>query len=370
MPRLSLWDKRKRNDYKFFDRVISEQFYVGGTSVFIHKYVGPTDQGDTGDATQPSGETNEQTIQDLLFLENRDRRYDENVYEMRGIYTVTDADFDLRQFGLFLQNDTLYISFHYNDMIDIMGRKLMSGDVIELPHLRDDALLDGESDGLSDRPAINKYYKVTDASRSSEGFSPTWYYHIWRIKVSPLTDSQEYNDILGREVNEDGTLGDLLGQGEDGQTLRDIISNYQDEIGISDAIREQAAREVPERNFETAHFYVVPGDEFGQQYPWIFAGDGEPPNGAVPLGAGEDFPDGAKDGEYWLRTDFEPNVLYQKEGKCWKRVEVDYRKRWTAAHRILETFINNDTETELPTGRTFEEKTAISKAVKPRADFK
>ena len=37
----------------------------------------------------------------------------------------------------FLSNDTIFINVHYNDMIDIMGRKLMVGDVIELPHLLD-----------------------------------------------------------------------------------------------------------------------------------------------------------------------------------------------------------------------------------------
>ena len=369
MPRLRLYDKRKRNDYNFFDNIIKEQFFVGGTAVFIHKYVGIIDQGENDDVTQKIENQNPTNIQDVLFLENRDRKYDENIYELSGIYTISDADFDLRQFGLFLQNDTLFISFHYNDMIDKIGRKLISGDVIELPHLRDDALLDEEDDGLSTNPAINKFYKVEDASRSSEGFSPTWYYHIWRIKVSPLTDSQEYNDILGREVNDDGTLGDYIGNSNNSDTLRDIISNYKDEIGISDAISQEANRQVPERNFETAHFYVVPGDELGKQYPWIFAGDGEPPNGAEPVSSGTFFPEQSNDGDYFLRTDYEPNILYRKEKNIWKRIEIDYRKKWSAASRILETFINNTNKTKLDSCEEFDERTALSKAIKPKSDF-
>ena len=59
-------------------------FQVGGTDLNLHKYIGPYDQGETnkdGDAspTQPNysgSEINELTIQDLLFLENRDRKYD------------------------------------------------------------------------------------------------------------------------------------------------------------------------------------------------------------------------------------------------------------------------------------------------------
>ena len=46
MPRLSLWrDGKHTNDYKFFDRRISEMFTVGGTGILIHKYLGPTEQG-------------------------------------------------------------------------------------------------------------------------------------------------------------------------------------------------------------------------------------------------------------------------------------------------------------------------------------
>ena len=87
MPRLSIFKPEKGADYKFFDRNIKEMFQVGGTDLHFHKYVGPYDQGDTnkdGDAspTQPqySGDSlNERTIQDLLFLENRDRKYEDDM---------------------------------------------------------------------------------------------------------------------------------------------------------------------------------------------------------------------------------------------------------------------------------------------------
>jgi hypothetical protein len=46
-------------------------------------------------------------IEDLLFLENRNRKYSEDVYVLRGVYNVQDIDFNLSQFGLFLQNDTV-----------------------------------------------------------------------------------------------------------------------------------------------------------------------------------------------------------------------------------------------------------------------
>ena len=53
MPRLSLWKPQKGNDYKMIDRVIREHFNVGGTGVFIHKYLGPHAQANSTDPTQP-----------------------------------------------------------------------------------------------------------------------------------------------------------------------------------------------------------------------------------------------------------------------------------------------------------------------------
>ena len=142
MPRLSLYRPQKGNDYKFIDRNIWEMFQVGGTDVLVHRYIGPgaTAQGATP-STPAYSVDNPFQIQDLLFLENRDRKYDPDIYPLRGVYSLSDIDFNLSQFGLFLQNDTIFITFHINDTIEKIGRKLLSGDVIELPHLKDEFAL-------------------------------------------------------------------------------------------------------------------------------------------------------------------------------------------------------------------------------------
>jgi len=131
MPRISLWkDGRHTNDYKFHDRNISEQFTVGGTSMHVHKYLGPKEVSGSDDATQPDIlDPTESSIQDILFLENRDRKYDPDIYNLRGMYRMSDTDFDLSQFGLFLASDTIFITFHLKDMYDMVGRKIMAGDV-------------------------------------------------------------------------------------------------------------------------------------------------------------------------------------------------------------------------------------------------
>ena len=167
MPRLSIFKPEKGNDYKFLDRNIFEMFQVGGTDAFIHKYLGPQDQGNQNDATQPNyvGKTTETTIQDLLFLENRDRKYSEDVFTARCIYNVQDIDFDLTQFGLFLQNDQLFMTVHLNDTVERIGRKIMAGDVIELPHLNDDFSL--QSTDINDNTidqALKRFYVVEDVS--------------------------------------------------------------------------------------------------------------------------------------------------------------------------------------------------------------
>ena len=289
MPRLSLWRPNKTNDYNFFDRTISEQFTAGATDLYVHKYLGPTNQGTSTDYTQPDYDVLAPTnIQDLLFLENRDRTYDPNVYRVRGHYNVQNLDFDLSQFGLFLNNDIIFITVHYNDMIDLVGRKLMVGDVIELPHL-----LDYNPLKETIPVALKRFMQVTDANYASEGFSPTWFPHIWRIKCEPLVDSEEFSQILSAPINEDTYLGiwDIASpypagyvitygdknytalidvpagiappnttywQLDTADNLKDILATYNTNIAINNAALQEAARLVPKSGYNNNNLYVVP----------------------------------------------------------------------------------------------------------------
>ena len=289
MPKLSLYTPVKQNDYKFFDRTISEQFTVGGTDLYIHKYIGPVAQTPSVDFTQPQYLTPDPTqIQDLLFLENRDRKYDTNIYRLRGHYNVQNLDFDLSQFGLFLNNDIIFITVHYNDMIDIVGRKLMVGDVLELPHL-----LDYNPLKETIPVALKRFYQITDANFASEGFSQTWYPHLWRIKCEPLIDSQEFSNILKEPINQDNYLGDYdtgktyppgyvvswgdknyisivevppgknppdpaYWQLDPNQNLKDILSTYNRNLEINNAQLEEAKRIVPKAGYDRSQLYVVP----------------------------------------------------------------------------------------------------------------
>jgi hypothetical protein len=164
MPRLSLYKPEKGNDYRFIDKNVWEMFQVGGTDVLFHKYTGPggTSTPDQATPTTPFYENPVETqIQDLLFLENRDRKYDPDVYVLRGVYNIQDIDFNLSQFGLFLQNDTIFITFHINDTVEKLGRKIIYGDVIELPHLKDDYALNDF------KYSLKRFFVVEDVNRAS-----------------------------------------------------------------------------------------------------------------------------------------------------------------------------------------------------------
>jgi hypothetical protein len=75
------------------------------------------------------------------------------------------------------------------------------------------------------------------------------------------------------------------------------------------------------------------------------------------------------DGEYFLRLDFEPDRLFQKQGNCYVRIEDDLRKVWTAYNRRLDTYIDNINETVLDDGTTVREKQSISEVIPQREDL-
>jgi hypothetical protein len=386
MPRLSIYKPEKGNDYKFFDRTIKEQFSVGGTDIFLHKYIGPYDQGATNkdglaSPTQPnySGTTSETTIQDLLFLENRDRKYSSDVYVVRGIYNVQDIDFNLSQFGMFLQNDTIFMTVHLNDIVERIGRKPMSGDVIELPHMKDDFSLD-ENIPI----ALKRFYVVEDVNRAAEGFSATWWPHLLRLKLKTLVDSQEFRDILG--------------DAETAGSLASYMSTYNKEKEINTAVIQQAEADAPKSGFNSKQFYVAPIDERGNirtdnvnsdgsvatdktvnavidtpassHYGFYYNGDGVPPNGN-PAGFGTSFPTSSVDtGDYFLRTDFLPNRLFRYDGVRWVKVEDSVRLTMsnTDTKNTFKSQFVNSSGTNTINGLTVEQRQSLTDALKPQAD--
>lgn len=382
MPRLSLWRPEYSKDYYWIDRSSREYFMIGGVGIYVHKYLGVvTDARDsTGPATPANGEPSITGIQDLLLMENRDRKYDKNVYELRGIYNPNDTDFDLSQFGLFLSNDNLFVSFHINDMVERLGRTLMNGDVLEFPNLKDPFAIHDVA------KALKRFYVVNDTSRSAEGFSPTWYPHIWRAKVGPLVDAQEYKDIFGN--------------GQNPNDLLNYLSNYNKVKAVNDAVVAQAEADVPQSGYDTTMFWVNPTNADGSinvtneldiaaedsqtlaiegagygtpranGYTTTYLmGDGEAPNGVV-SGFGTAFPTSPSSGDYFKRTDFLPARLFRYDGYRWMFIEDAVRTNISntdTKNTLKGTFINNTNVTETSRGNVNERQT-LNDLLKPKAD--
>lgn len=385
MPRLSLYKPEKGKDYEFLDRQILEMFTVGGTELHVHKYLGPenpTDENATADQPQYDA-VKETNIQDLLFMENRDRKYDPDVYTIRGIYNVNDLDFNLSQFGLFLANDDMImVTVHINSSVKTIGRKLMPGDVIELPHLKDEYALNDY------KFALKRFYVIEDVNRAAEGFSHTWYPHLYRLKLKQIVDSQEFKEIL-----------DLPAEEGENQTLRDLLSTYEREMQINEAIVNQAEADAAKSGYETSHYFTLNINDDGdtqllradasnidasgiintadrimepperEGYNGYLVGNGIPPNGEA-FGHGINFPSNALRNDYFLRTDFMPNRLFQYDGSRW--IKVEDAVRMTLSNTDTKstqkgTFINN-TNTDVVGGDVVEERQSLSKALRPKAD--
>ena len=385
MPRLSLYKPEKGKDYSFLDKQVLEMFTVGGTDIYVHKYLGPhnpTAEDATADEPQYSGGVTASNIQDMLFLENRDRKYDTSIYEMRGIYNVQDVDFDLSQFGLFLQNDTIFMTVHINSSVKTLGRKLMSGDVIELPHLKDEY-------ALNDRTlALKRFYVIEDINRAAEGFTPTWYPHLYRLKLKSIVDSQEFKEVL-----------DLPAEEGSSSTLRDLISTYETEMNINNAVVSQAEANASKSGYDISHYYTlatnadgsvalqtadetdldasninVRSDEIANRpvksgYTGYLLGTLESPNGA-PYGMGIQFPTTRTKGDYFLRTDMMPKRLFTFDGNRWLKVQDDVRvtlSNTNTRNTQKGTFINNTASSQIG-GETVLERQSLSKALRPKAD--
>jgi len=352
------------------------------------------------------------------------------------------------------------MTFHINDTVEKLGRKIISGDVIELPHLKDEH-------GLNDLQfALKRFYVIEDVNRAAEGFSPLWYPHLYRAKCVPLVDSQEFKDILDAIANEEDYQGiwnpeiqyqpnDVV-LGSDGEkyivtepvqgidptstqgpayyrpadTLRDLMSTYEKEMQITEAVLNQAEEDAPKSGYDTQRFYTLQTDTDGKAelvsadldtqlipstdangdpilddngdqvymsytadtvymspeasgYNGYLTDDAIPENGA-PFSSGISFPINPVEGQFALRTDYLPNRLFRFNGARWVKIEDDVRMTMSnlgpsdvesgarfegkdSRQTQKSSFINNPTENTI-SGKTVKERQSLSQALKPKAD--
>jgi hypothetical protein len=208
--------------------------------------------------------------------------------------------------------------------------------------------------------------------RASEGFSVTWFPHLYRLKLKKVTDSQQFAQIFDQQAKD--ANGDPVAD----TTLRDLLSTHNQELQISDAVVQQAEIDVPKSGFETRQYYTIAADpDTGKTvlntadsgsvlasnasngvtassvtgvpqrsgYTGYLLGDGFPTNG-YDFGFGIQFPATAAADDFFLRVDMLPNRLYRFDGKqnAWIAVEDAVRMNMTNTNSrsTLKTgFINN-----------------------------
>ena len=100
-------------------------------------------------------------------------------------------------------------------------------------------------------------------------------------------------------------------------------------------------------------------------------GDGTAPNG-FPVGAGISFPQSPQVGDYFLRIDYMPQILYRWDGNLWIRISENVRTEtgYTFDDKsLLSGFINNQDEIYLNnTGTTIPEAQPLSSMLQPAPD--
>lgn len=286
---------------------------MGGVLLNVYRMKGVFDQqrdslnikkDDKGRVDEPTSVMRFMGIQDTVLGENRDREYDfDEIPRMKGVYQVSQFELEYAKFGMALANDIITLEVHVGTMEAELGRRLIPGDVIEMPHLRD-------VDQMG--RVANKWYEVRKHAWSPSGMDPMWNRHIMGVVLRPLRHQQEFLDLFER-------------RDEYGKTLAEQARTLDQQLALTEANQELANRQAPTTWFDTTLMWFDPDHPRRKPYRWN--DDGKPDNG-LPVEQGTEFPANATEGTWFLRVDMDPNRLYRLQGGKWKLREVDNKRDW------------------------------------------
>jgi hypothetical protein len=220
---------------------------------------------------------------------------------------------------------------------------------------------------------LPRYYVIDDVGRATEGFSATWYPHLYRLKCKKIVDSQQFADILNQQALD--ANGDPVAD----TTLRDLLSTRNTELEINAKVLAQAEEDAPLSGYETRQFYTLAADPVTGKpvletadetdilassptlrasdvnavplrsgYTGYLLGDGVPVNGYAVFGHGIQFPSSPELNDFFLRVDFLPNRLFKFDGVRWVKQEDAVRMTMTnndTRNTLKTSFINNNNYT-------------------------
>lgn len=337
-------------DEQLIDSLVEEQFLIGGVDIFVYPYIGPTGNVGSTDETKPDYTVKDAAITDLgnyVWGETAEREYSKDAIILPMTYQQEDAAFQMMIPGLFLF-DTMPIEIPYNLMLKRVGRRIMQGDVIEMPHYRDENILDSDN-------VVNRFYTVQDSFFAAEGYSAIYTRHIWKLRLVPLTDSPEFADLLG-DPNDDESLASQL-------------SSAQKELEIMDIIIGQASKEVPFLHWDNENNFTNT-DETGETS--IRGTHDNNREGLPPTDYTEvlEFPVSPTDGEWVLRVDMKVPLFYQyvESTTTWRQFVYGGRQPWVGPDITQSDLLNNtDTYTD-SNGNVKPSRQNIHDVIKPDID--
>lgn len=283
-------------------------------------------------------------IQDYVFMENRDRDYARTALKMKVAYTPFDAVSDLSKFG-FQISDMYTFTTSFAEMVKVLGRPIIVGDVLELP---------SELQYDHNLKPVRKLLEVTDTGWSSDGYTTGWKPIIYKFQAQQLIPGQEHRDIIGdvytqKFITSDATMFEGLQQI---QTMPLTAT----EINESEAVEQVQVNGASNREFASGtSMSGIDGSYDGRDYS---VEDGLPPDGQ-PYTTGLKLPEPsmAKDRDFF-RLEYEPHLniparLYQFSAikNKWIYIETD-RRTQRVSHNKNQRRNFNSIETISPTSQS------------------
>lgn len=267
-------------------------------------------------------------VQDKTLMENRDRAYSQTSVCVKATYDLLDVQTELARFGIDLPKQYIF-TINFNQMVSKLGRPIVIGDIVELP---------GETQYDTQLRPIRQWLEVTDATWSTEGYTPNWRPTLFRFFAQPLLPSQEHRDILGVPNDRKAQTDDEFLSGAFGLNVQAFEA--------TEAIIQEASEKVPERGSDAGEFQSgtnMHGVKGSDDQRDLYVEDGLPKNGE-PFTEGESFPASPTDGDYHRLT-YAANLKIPARLMRWNAI----KNRWI----LLEQDRRGQYESHRPTMSRF-----------------
>jgi hypothetical protein len=285
-------------------------------------------------------------IQDSFFRENRDRAYCRTSTMLKAQYDLLDVQTELAKYGINLPESYIF-TVSYPMMIQILGRPVIVGDVLELP---------GEVQYDTKLRPVRKWLEVTDTNWSTEGYTFNWKPNLFRFYAAPILPSQEHKDLLGLPGKNNGVNA---AQSDEDFFAGGALLNQQ-AYEATEQVEQYSKDAVPQTGSDPQDIQSgepILGPRGGYDGRDLYSEDAIPPNGA-PYSSGPALPNIAEveDGHYHRQTyDYLPKSqrpperllqLNKAKGR-WKLVEINRRMQPDSHKPTIGKMLESDTRIDL-----------------------